>query len=727
MIRPAVLKVALVASLVRRALEIGRPPPQSTAERLANLPVDAPGLQGKVTIRWDPHQIPSIEAGSDGDLAFGVGVVHAHLRLVQLEVMRRLASGRVAELIGPAGVEIDRALRLMRFGHAVPAMSAALPDRSRVWAEGFVAGINHQIARAPAVPYEFRLLGVAPTPWTVAELLLVSRLAATDVSWLLFANLLRAQAKMPAAAWDALWPLLQQGDTLPVPTGLEEAALGLVRGSNSAAVAAGRSAGGAGMIASDPHLPTMLPPLWLIAGLHAPGLDVVGLMIPGLPVVALGRNAALAWGGTSLHAASSELIDVSAEPMTEWEEVIAVRGQAPVTVTLRETRFGPVVSDGLLLRSGRTLALRWVGHAVSDELTAMLDVMRAGSLEAFRAALRGFAVPGQTMVAVEAGPSGHAGRVVAAHLPRRPDAPMAGLVCAPDAAWGLDDLVEGAALPQAEEEVVASANERPAGSPVPVGFFFSPPGRAQRLRALLDTGERVSLATMRGVQLDVAQPGALALRDLLLGRLRAGPRQRDAVAALAAWDGAYGTGSAGALVFEALVSFLARRLVPGAELALLTTLFSGRGVVAQRIAGAPPRALRGALRQAARVLRRHGSWGAVHRMGLRHPLAMLPLVGRWFPEVGGPVAGGNETLNKSGHGLVTGRHRVTFGACARHVSDLSQPDLNWFVLLGGQDGWLGSATMTDQVALWQAGEAIPVPLRAESARGWPHVTTLVPA
>jgi penicillin amidase len=97
-----------------------------------------------------------------------------------------------------------------------------------------------------------------------------------------------------------LWPLIQGGDVLPWLGRVQEATLALVRGSNSAAVSA-RSRRGAGLIAFDPHLALTLALLWLVAGLHAPGLDVVELMLPGLPLVALGRNNWLAWGGTSLH------------------------------------------------------------------------------------------------------------------------------------------------------------------------------------------------------------------------------------------------------------------------------------------------------------------------------------------------------------------------------------------------------------------------------------------
>ena len=123
-------------------------------------------------------------------------------------------------------------------------------------------------------------------------------------------------------------------------------------------------------------------------------------------------------------------------------------------------------------------------------------------------------------------------------------------------------------------------------------------------------------------------------------------------------------------------------------------------------------------------MRRYGDWGGVHLLAVRHPLAVLPGVGRWFTGPGGPIGGGNDTLNKTGHGLVRGRHRVTFGACARHVSDLAEPDANWFVLLGGQDGWLGSVNATDQVGLWREGGAIRVPLR--HAEEWPEVTRLAP-
>jgi penicillin amidase len=113
-------------------------------------------------------------------------------------------------------------------------------------------------------------------------------------------------------------------------------------------------------------------------------LRIVGLMIPGLPVVAVGRNPWIAWGGTNLHAASSDLFDVTdlpPEQVRERQESIRMRWGRPRRVTIRETDQGPILSDSPLLQSlqGRDLALAWVGHRASDEVSAMLAMMRARS------------------------------------------------------------------------------------------------------------------------------------------------------------------------------------------------------------------------------------------------------------------------------------------------------------------------------------------------------------
>jgi penicillin amidase len=116
----------------------------------------------------------------------------------------------------------------------------------------------------------------------------------------------------------------------------------------------------------------------------------------------------------------------------------------------------------------------------------------------------------------------------------------------------------------------------------------------------------------------------------------------------------------------------------------------------------------------------------MHRLRLRHHLGAIPLLGARFRFVDAPSPGSNNTLNKTGHGPARGRHAVSYGASARFVTDLADDDANLVVLLGGQDGWLGSSTFLDHVPLWQAGQYIRLPLRPETARAWPHCTTFTP-
>ncbi len=711
---------AIAAALIARGL-LRRRPRRTLAQRLAALPATAP-TESALRISWNDRQVPYIEAASEADLATGLGIVHAHLRLGQMEMMRRIAQGRVSEMAGPLAIELDRTLRLLGFGRAVPAIIAGLAPDVRTWAEGFVRGVNHVLART-ALPEECVLLGIGREPWTLTDLFTNARLAAADISWFVYARLLRARAALPADAWHALWPRLLAGGA-PEP---DAAPAGLLArgGSNAAAVAGWRSSSGGALLAADPHLSVALPNIWLAAGLCCPTINAVGLMPAGFPIIGIGRNRHLAWGGTSLHAAASDLFDVSGLPLRERRETLRVRGLGLRSITLRDSPLGPVVSDGMLFRQSAPLALRWVGHAPSDEMGAMLGVMRAETSEDFARALEGFAIPGQNMIHATA--AGSVGHRLALHAPRRCAAPR-DVVQPPEAERAWADLLPGSGFPAVLDPpsgLVASANDAPPATEVQPGFFYSMPTRARRLRALLGGTAPVDAADMAHAQTDVQAP--LDAAQALLARCPPHP----AADILAAWDGCYDTESQGALVFEAMRAALQDTLPDQAGLRAVAAIWQGRAMLTSRILALDDATLqpllRAAMDRAMALLRRHRNWGGVHRMRLRHYLASVPGLRRRFAFGEYPSPGGAVTLNKTGHGPVHGRHAVSYGASARFLADMADPDANRVVLLGGQDGWLGSDTFLDQVPLWRAGDYVDLPLRAETARAWPHVTVLRPA
>lgn len=746
--------IAGLALLVGRAITVRRPQPISLQERLAMLPADGAPVSAPVAIHWDKHQIPFIEAGTDADLAVALGLVHAHLRLGQMELMRRIALGRVAEMIGPAGIEVDRTIRMIGIGKAVPAMEAALPAETRRWIEGFVAGINFHLSRAKALPLEFALLGMKPEPWTLADLLTIGRLAGADISWMMFSRLLAIRERAGPEAWPSLWRQLLADGAVPVPSfaGGDLSVAGVLgalvtafgrTGSNSVAVGGSRTATGGALIASDPHLSVNLPSLWLIVGFRSPSQHAVGMMIPGLPFVALGRNPWIAWGGTNLHAASSDVFDIAALPdagIAERTETIGVRWWGKARIKWRESAHGPVISDSAMFRRGPPLALRWVGHEPSDEIGAMLAVGRARNWSAFHAALQSFAVPGQTMVYADA--AGRVGKAIAAHLPRRPAESPADLIADIErhhGHWHGFETTLG--LPHEfdpERGFVASANDRPPSGGVPVGFFFSSPDRINRLGDLLGGNPRVTMDDLAALQQDVFLASAIWLRDLLLPRLEQfeGTAPQDPVSrlvdALASWDGHYHANSVGALAFELLLFHLVREIVPPDRLSTYRVVWTTIQLIAADIEAMDPasldRALNRAVREAAPRLAAFGDWGGMHELRIQHLFGAVPFLGRRFRFGAFPVGGTNDTVMKTAHGISGRRHGTRYGACARHISDMTNLDRNRFCLLGGQDGWFGSSTFMDQVPLWRAGAMITVPLTVEAVREtFPYRTELRPA
>ena len=517
-------------------------------------------------------------------------------------------------------------------------------------------------------------------------------------------------------------------------------------GSNSVAVAAHRTDTGGALMANDPHLGILVPNVWLIAGVRSPSYHAVGLMAPGLPIFAIGRNPDVAWGGTNMRAASSDLYDVSAVPaseINERQESIGVRWWFDSDVTVRETRWGPIVSDVPLLADFDLppLALKWTGHDASDEIGAMLAVSRARTFAEFRAAFEHFAVPGQNMLYADA--DGNIGRVLAVRLPSRggPPTDIAIDTGLHDASWAA--MRSAADLPYSynpEAGYLVSANDRPPAADVPVGFFFSPDDRVDRMHALIGAETAVGVETLKALQQDVYMASSVTLRDLFVARLdalgmtaAADADGTKAIAWLRDWDGAYRADSVGAVTFEQF-----RNAFTASFYALLHgeddgEAFASAGrrtaLLHEDIAAADAETLRAALAAgldaAVDGLESFANWGEMHRLSLAHPLSNVPLIGGRYEFAEAGVGGSSETLMKAAHRTTGERHTVSYGANARHISDMTDPDENYFVLLGGQDGWFSSTTILDQWELWRRGDYVRVPLTLAGVRaGFPHTLTL---
>lgn len=717
------------------------PEPKTIDQRLAMFPTAGLPLQGPVTVHWNEQQVPFIEASTDRDAAFALGLAHAHLRLGQMEIARRLSQGRLSEIAGPIPqvTDIEKALRTVNLGKTSKAVYAAMPADTKAWLDAFVEGVNHYQATAKELPHEYALLGLDRDPWRAEEILTIGRLASIDVSWLVWFRLMQYRDR---PEWPQLWrEVLEEGiNSAPSFTTNSNHALNEFSrllstssrtGSNSMAVGAAKTGTGAAMIANDPHLGISLPNLWVLAGVKSPSYHMVGFMVPGIPFVAVGRNENIAWGGTNMRSAGSDLIDVRSLPadkITARTESVSTRWWFDSEITVRDTPYGPLLSDVEIFpkREGEMFALRWIGHNPSDEFTAMLGVNRARDWQGFRAALEGFSISPQNFVYADA--QGNIGQVTATHLPKRSKELPADLIrpIGDAAAW--NEILTSRDLPAVYNPstgFVASANNRGAEASVPIGYFFSADDRVTRMQDLLGSAKQVSAADLKRIQMDTFSSSSAMMRDAFAKRLKAdaltlSADQARLARAIEEWNGRYDRDSAGAVAFEAAMASFLPATFPADEILALDAAGSPYAQLAPRIATLKADAFKAAtvaaLDVAVKAATDYPTWGDMHRLSVQAQFAAIPVIGSRYQFDNVPAAGSSETILKTDHESSAERHNTRYGAQARHVSDLSNPDANWFVMLGGNDGWYNSSTFRDQVDSFMTGQSYQVPLKIETVR-----------
>ncbi|MGP1309830.1 MAG: penicillin acylase family protein [Phycisphaerales bacterium] len=714
---------------------VGLPPaPNSISldDRLERIPAQGLPLEHDVEILWNDHAVPYIVAQSDADAAFAIGLVHAHLRLGQMEFLKRVAQGRLSEMAGPFANDIDAALRTLDIDKAVPEIEASLPDDTRAWLERYVDGVNEYRDRLRARPHELRLLGISlDEPWTVADTLSIGRLACVDINWGRWFTFFSLRDDPKWAEYRARIQSFHEHATPSfgpgTPTPIDPLFDYSKSGSNSWVVAGSRTGSGAALIANDPHLGIQQPNLWCLVAYRTPTHAAVGMTFPGLPFVLVGRNETIAWGGTNMQAVGSTLFDVSSLDESAFvtrTETIGTRLWFDATATITDTPLGPLISEAPYLRNFGLppSAIKWRGHEPSDEATAFYRVSRASDFEEFRAAFETFATGGQNFLYADV--EGNIGQVMAVEfVPAAGRAARAVLVPANGPEYRWETRIKSPDLPYAynpDAGFLVSANNTPTLLDPPIVVTGNWNDRLDRLRDLLGAGGTLRADDMKRFQRDVFSKASRRNADAMLAVL--GENDSPAAGVIAKWDGEYAVDSLGASAYQ--------RVLHAVITSAVAREWGGR--IAGNVAGSQAvhdfvreEIERGAITRedlvaaAASVDTAEAplvAWGEMHRLRLRHPAGAAPLIGvsYRFGEQG--VGGSTGTVFKTAHSVVDGVHGVQYGTNSRHVSDLSDPDANDFVLIGGQDGHLGSVNYLDQWPLFVRGEFVRVPLLEETAR-----------
>jgi penicillin amidase len=734
------------------------------------------GLKAAVTIARDGDGVPLITASDDEDAAFGLGFVHAQDRLFQMETMRRAGAGRLSEIFGEQTLGSDRQMRVLGLYRLAEAEFASLSLPVQRGLEAYAAGVNAALAsRRGALPPEFLLLRFAPEPWRPADSLVWGKLIALQFAGNYRGELQRARiartlspeelamlypeyprdAPTTLAALSAIYrqlPLDRLYAALPP-------AVGPVYASNNWVVDGAHSESGKPILANDPHLAFGAPGFWYLARLKTPEREIAGGTAPGIPLVMIGHNDRIAWGFTNTGSDVEDLFIEKLDPgdpgryltpdgsdaFVSRDETIAVRDAEPVTLTIRTTRHGPVLSDALpegSVETGYVLALAAPFLGGGDRSAdALWGIDRAADWNEFRTALQFFVGPQQNMVYGDS--SGTVGFIAPGRIPVR----KAGNAWLPVPGWtGEYDwtgFIPVAELPQATNPAAGrfvSANNKivPDRYPYFLSRDWDLPNRAERIGELLDASPLQSSAASAAIQADTL---SIAARRLVPLMTRIVPRTepgnemaREAVERLQAWDFRMDADMVEPLLFTAWLREFAHRvfsrrlgeaaadywdLKPQIMEAVLTTHPEWCADPNQ----APESCdelLSAALEAALAELRRaygpemvQWQWGRAHVARFTNPVFGRIAALRDWVQASVPTPGGLDTVNRGPATIRDDAHpyEQRFGAGLRIITDLASPADSRMIAVPGQSGNPLSPHFSDLVQRWRQFEWL-VPGRA---------------
>ena len=578
-------------------------------------------LGDSVAITFDEADIPHINAKSQADAYFALGYLHASERSWQMEMNRRIASGRLSEILGADTVKIDRFVRTLGVKRAAERQFDRYPVSAKRLLQAYADGVNAGNAQLGwALPIEYFLTGSKPGHWSPTDSVAWMLMMAYDLGGNWHKELQRlelSQYLSTKQVWEVVQPYEHDepvsnvdfsrlyrdlkvfhpspGPTESRPQNLPSTELsqwdqmggkdGI--GSNNWALSGRLSTTGKPLLANDPHLGLSAPAIWYFAHLEAPGLNVIGGTLPGIPAIVLGRTDKFAWSftntGPDVQDLYIEQIDQKNPgmyrgpdgplPFKVRQEIIDIKDAPSLTFLVKETRHGPVISDSYA-KAKRTidtdrfaLALRWTALDIENQSVAgLLDMNRATDLDQFKQALRKNYAPMQNVVMADT--EGNIAYQAAGVAPKRVlHQGLYGVAPAPgwEKQYDWNGYVPFEQLPASnnpEQGWIATANQKivAANDPNPLTGDWDLPTRYDRIVDLIKSKNIHSADDMKTMQGDTLSLAATPLLELFKSSQSSHPLSAKAMEIARGFDGNMKVESAGALLFNAWADQLARNL-----------------------------------------------------------------------------------------------------------------------------------------------------------------------
>jgi penicillin amidase len=727
-----------------------------------------PGILDTLEIQREPSGVVHIQAENNQDLFFGLGMVHAHDRLWQMDYQRRIAAGSLAEILGQDAVSSDVFLRTLGLYRSAESAYENLSPETKEIVDSYTAGINAYLDLDRELPSEFQILGYEPESWSPVDVLATSKLLSLSSSRNFQTELFRVQLLSHGLSFDRILEIFPsyQGDvttlkpediakipglsstsplaseelpsfenvdipdeSLKMLEDLEQSLSVFSSASNVWAVSGDRTTTGKPFLANDPHRDLTIPSGWYLVDLQSPEFSAIGASFPGLPGIGVGHNDRISWGITNSQADVQDLYvpietpdktgyiyNGQFQPYEVRQETIQVKGGGEIVIPVRETVYGPVISDALGIP--QPLSLKWVSLSETDgTIETLVKVNQSQNWQDFTEALESYTTPAQNFVYADV--DGNIGYFMPGLLPIRQPG-HTGLVPVPGTGqFDWQGFVPFDQLPQVlnpESGFIVSGNNRIAPSEYPyyISSEWAEPYRAERITKLITEKDELSLKDMRAIQLDQVsllyrdfRPILESLKPILEGL---DPLPKKAIARLNSlldWDGKITVNSRKATIFESWYSKLLEipASIVGDAILFLEPMPRFLLKVLQEgdpACGDAETCLAKAAELFVEVTDSFGSnvprWGEIHQATFEHPV--LPI----SEQV--PYGGDRYTVNVGLYDPNT--FEMDFGAGYRQIIDLSNLEKSVYITAPGQSEQTDSAYFDNLLGLWQDGKYLPM-------------------
>jgi penicillin G amidase len=745
------------------------------------------GLSSPVTVTRDSHGVPTIEAATAEDLFFAQGFVTAQDRLWQMDMMRRFAGGELSEVLGDQTLPHDREQRILGLRAAAKKSMEWATTRDGASFKAYARGVNAYIAQQGTdLPVEFRLLGYTPKPWQAEDSVVIANQMVKDLNYHYFFDAL-AREKILAKlgpeltadlyvnrSWHDRPPTvmrenLDQPDNAPSSEDEDDDDDGPdnsvtqhrslmspileqpVNGSNDWVVSGAHTVTGKPLLSNDMHLGHQMPNLWYEAHLRSGAIDVAGVTLPGMPYVIVGHNQRIAWGFTNVGPTVTDVyienVNARGEYLTPtgWVqpehrlEVIPVKGKPDVTVDVRVTRHGPIITE-LVPEETRNLALRWTLY---DGLRIpFLDVNAAQNWDEFKKAFSLLDAPAQNVVYADV--DGNIGYHATGKVPIRAAGDGSLPVGGADNAHEWTSYIPFDKLPNIYNPpsgIIATANGRiaPDDYPNSISMEWEAPWRTARIYHVLESGRQFSTADMLALQTDVHSESELFAAERFVYAVdhasKPSARAQQAADLMRSWDGRMLSTEAAPTITQESIRELNRLLLEpklGSAISASSTAeglnwktytWQVRSVWLENILLHRPKrwlpdkypnydqllaaAVEAAVAepQAPKDLA-SWRWGRVNAVDIQHPVFRRIPVLRYWAEPG--------LHEQSGSGYTVKAVTPHHGPSERFTANLADLDHSTLNVVTGQSGNLSSPYYMDQWKAWYRGTTFTLPFSAKA-------------